>query len=311
MTTQRTISRARRTVGSFVALAVLTAGAAACSDDETSAKDTTVTVAEADGAPLLDDPSATGGELAEEFLMILQDQDMEALDAFLADGFQLQRADGTGATKAEYLADPAKVGEFTLGAEVVGVQDRGVLTVRWSVKVQEEIDGVATDTGEAARLSTFLWQGGRWRMLSHANFVLPAGDAPDTDGDAAAGTEATRVLFAQADPANAAGQTLYLQQVTIPVGVALAKHIHEGTQLATIQSGVLTYHVEENTATVVRSDGTREQFTGPTVIELRAGDSVIETADMVHWAENEGDVPVVILLATLLAKDAPMSTPRD
>jgi len=306
--TKRTNGRARRTIGSLMVVAGLAMGGSACSDDESTARDTTVTVAEADGAPVLDDPAATGRQLAEEFLMILQDQDTEALDGFLANGFQLQRADGTGATKAEYLASPAKVGEFTLGDEVTAVQDRGVLTVRWTVMVQEEIDGVATDAGEAARLSTFVWQGGRWRMLAHANFVRPAADA---DVGSAAGDEATRVLFAQADPANAPGQTLYLQQVTIPAGVALDQHIHEGTQLATIDSGVLTYHIEENTATVVRADGTTEQFTGPTVIELQPGDSVIETADMVHWAENKGDVPVVILLATLLAKDAPMSTPRD
>ncbi|MDO8390933.1 MAG: nuclear transport factor 2 family protein [Actinomycetota bacterium] len=175
MTSNRTSSRAGRCVVSFVAFTGLGLVAVGCSDDDSATeRATTPTVAEADGAPVLGDPSATGSQLAEEFLMILQDQDMEALDAYLADGFQLQRADGTGATKAEYLENPAKVGEFQLGRKVTGVQDRGVLTVRWSVKVQEEIDGVATDAGEAPRLSTFVWQNGRWRMVAHANFVLPA-----------------------------------------------------------------------------------------------------------------------------------------
>lgn len=127
-----------------------------------------------DPAPTLADPSATGRELATEFLTILQAGDIEALDEFLAPGFQLQRADGSGATKDEYLQKPASVQQFEIGADVNGVQQGKVLTVRWTVVITEVINGQPGATGEAPRLSTFLWSDGRWRMTSHANFNLPA-----------------------------------------------------------------------------------------------------------------------------------------
>lgn len=126
---------------------------------------------------------------------------------------------------------------------------------------------------------------------------------------AATDAKVSRIAYGQTDPANAPGQTLYLHQVTIPAGVALAKHHHEGTQVATIQSGVLTYHVEEHTVTVNRADGTSEQVTAPATVVLQPGDGLVEPEDMVHWAENKGTAPVVILLTSLLAKDAPLSTP--
>lgn len=127
-----------------------------------------------DPAPALADPAATGRELATEFLTILQSADLGALDEFLAPGFQLQRADGSGATKAEYLEKPASVQQFELGTNVSAVQQGEVLTVRWTVVITEVINGQPGATGEAPRLSTFLWSDGRWRMISHANFNLPA-----------------------------------------------------------------------------------------------------------------------------------------
>lgn len=137
-------------------------------------------------------------------------------------------------------------------------------------------------------------------LTACGDYVPPASDA-----------KVSRIAYGQTDPANAPGQTLYLHQVTIPAGVALPKHHHEGTQVATIQAGDLTYHVEENTVTVNHADGTSEQVSAPAVIVLHPGDGLVEPEDMVHWAENKGTVPVVILLTSLLTKDAPLSTPVD
>src|SRR5262249_35783125 len=53
----------------------------------------------------------------------------------------------------------------------------------------------------------------------------------------------TRTVYGQTAPANAPGQELYLQQVVILPGAKLPEHFHEGTQLATVRSGVLTYNV--------------------------------------------------------------------
>jgi hypothetical protein len=130
--------------------------------------------AAAASAPNLKDPNATGEKLATKFLTLLQSGDTKGLAAFLDPAFQLQRADGTGVNRAEYLANPAKVSSFELGPELVTVQHRDALTVRWQLEVDVSIDGTQYRTTEAPRLSTFRWDGRQWRMVSHANFNVPA-----------------------------------------------------------------------------------------------------------------------------------------
>ena len=123
--------------------------------------------------PVLTDPSATGRELAQRFITILKDKDQAALADFLAGAFQIQRADGTGANRAEYLEADIKISSFELGPEVYAVQEANTLTVRWSLQIDEVINGKTTGKKLAPRLSTFLWENGAWRLLSHANFNPP------------------------------------------------------------------------------------------------------------------------------------------
>lgn len=155
---------------SVVVLAVVLlvgVGLSACSDDSSSGSSTTT-------VPTLSDPSATGRELATEFMTILQEQDRTALEAFLAEGFVIQRADGSTATRDEYLEAPITVSSFELGPDVLGVQDGDVLVVRWSVEAAEATAAGALGEEVAPRLSTFVWRAGVWRMVSHANFNPPA-----------------------------------------------------------------------------------------------------------------------------------------
>jgi quercetin dioxygenase-like cupin family protein len=65
----------------------------------------------------------------------------------------------------------------------------------------------------------------------------------------------TRTPLGQASPANAPGQVLYLQRVTIAPGAKFAEHFHQGTQVARVLSGVLTYDIASGTATVTHVDG--------------------------------------------------------
>jgi quercetin dioxygenase-like cupin family protein len=118
----------------------------------------------------------------------------------------------------------------------------------------------------------------------------------------------TRTELGQATPANAPGQTLYLQRVTIAPGAKLARHFHEGTQVARIVTGVLTYDIASGTATVTRSNGKVVTYDAPATIRLRPGDTIVETADLVHHGENNGTRTVVIELASLLRTRAPLST---
>ncbi len=163
-----------RLVGALVAL-VCAVGLSGCSSDKPS-----------DAVPVVTDVNATGRELVTKFLTILQAGDKAALDGFLDDSFQIQRADGSAANKSKYLQNPSQVKSFALGKELTASMNGGVLIVRWSLVVDETINGKEIAKGEAPRLSSFLWHDGAWRLASHANFALPATNEPPVLDDAAA-----------------------------------------------------------------------------------------------------------------------------
>jgi hypothetical protein len=109
-------------------------------------------------------------------------------------------------------------------------------------------------------------------------------------------------------------RTLVLSRVTVPPGVELALHHHLGTQVAHIQSGVLTYTVRSGSA-VVR---TGEADQGPKKVRtiaagqtarIKAGQWIVEQPSDIHEAANRGGAPVTIYLATLLKTGAPPATP--
>jgi len=120
-----------------------------------------------------------------------------------------------------------------------------------------------------------------------------------------------RTAWGQTSPQNAPGQDLYLQRVVIDPGAKLPVHFHEGTQLATIRAGVLTYHVKSGEVAVTRADGKTETVSAPGTVKLRVGDTIVETESLVHYGENSGTRPVVIELAALLHTGAPLSTAVD
>jgi hypothetical protein len=119
----------------------------------------------------------------------------------------------------------------------------------------------------------------------------------------------TRTELGKAQPANAPGQELYLQRVTIAPGAKLAEHFHQGTQVARVIAGVLTYDVVSGQALVTHVNGTSETVDAPATIKLRRGESLVETQGLVHYGSNAGKRPVVIELAALLQAGAPLATP--
>jgi quercetin dioxygenase-like cupin family protein len=161
-------------------------------------------------------------------------------------------------------------------------------------------------------------------MLSRARLALLAGAVllPATAAVAYAAAvahqppaAATRTVLAQAvDPAGSRGRTLALSRVTIPAHTRLGLHRHPGTQIAYVQTGTLTYTVRKGVVNVYRGAGDQE----PTVVRrvaagrtgtVRAGEWVIERPRVVPFGANEGDRPVLILLATLFRNGAPASIP--
>ena len=126
----------------------------------------------------------------------------------------------------------------------------------------------------------------------------------------------TRTILGETAPVNAPGQEMTLQRVVIDPGAELPEHFHEGTQLARIRSGVLTYHVVSGAVAVTRADnavghgagGSTEIVTAPGTVKLRAGDTIVEDESLVHYGENRGTRTVVIELVALLHEGAPLST---
>jgi len=148
------------TVAGFVLLLGTLLGTAACGDDDTSAPETAK-------------PEVTGQRLAEKYMTLLRTKDRADLEEFLSQAFIIQRADGSWATKEQYLDNLPEIREYLVRA-VTARQDGPVLTVKWDLVVDETIDGRTFRGDPAPRLSTFLWRGDEWQLVSHANFNTPA-----------------------------------------------------------------------------------------------------------------------------------------
>lgn len=122
----------------------------------------------------------------------------------------------------------------------------------------------------------------------------------------------TRTVLAGASPAAAPDQRLELARIEIAPGTTLPAHVHPGTQLASILSGELTYTVLRGEIRVERAassgaPGSIEVLKSGDTTLLRPGDAVIETEGMLHYGENRGTEPVVIMTAVLFAAGQPAS----
>jgi quercetin dioxygenase-like cupin family protein len=130
------------------------------------------------------------------------------------------------------------------------------------------------------------------------------------------GAAAVREPLAQSTKVKGAkGKTLGLSRVTIPAGGTIALHHHEGTQVAYIQSGVLTYTVKSGSVTVMSGPADNpavvRKISGGQTGKIRAGQWIVEQPSTIHQAANNGTAKIVIYLSTLLRSGAPPSTPNS
>jgi quercetin dioxygenase-like cupin family protein len=146
-------------------------------------------------------------------------------------------------------------------------------------------------------------------VMAVVAIVLVANNEDDDRPGSTSTGGITRTPLGQASPANAPGQTLYLQRVTIAPHAKLAEHFHEGTQVARVTSGTLTYNIVSGTATITRGNGRSEEHSAPKRVLLHPDDWIIERAGLEHFGANDTDEPVVIELAALLEDGAPVATP--
>jgi quercetin dioxygenase-like cupin family protein len=130
------------------------------------------------------------------------------------------------------------------------------------------------------------------------------------------GATAVRTPLGQSTKVKGAkGKTLGLSRVTIPVDGMIALHHHEGTQVAYIQSGVLTYTVKSGSVTVMSGPADNpkvvHKISSGQTGKIMAGQWIVEQPSTIHQAANLGKTKIVIYLATLLRTGAPPSTPNS
>ena len=130
-----------------------------------------------DSAATVQDPGATGTELVNQYIALLKAKDTDGLRRFISDAFIIQRADGSHSQKAAYLENFPEIGDYSI-TDVSALQADSSLIVRWFLTVDEVIDGRRYSGEPAPRLSTFVYQGGEWRLSSHANFNAPTNATP-------------------------------------------------------------------------------------------------------------------------------------
>jgi hypothetical protein len=141
--------------GAFLVPALLLAGPAGASTARAASSGT--------------DATATAETLVDRYFTLLHDEDEAGLRKFLSPAFTLQRADGTGATKDEYLRNLPTVESFEL-TDLVAERAGDVLAVRYLAEATGVVDGRAYTPGPAPRLSVFVRDQKRWRIVAHANF---------------------------------------------------------------------------------------------------------------------------------------------
>lgn len=110
-----------------------------------------------------------GERLTNKYYTLLQSKDIRGLREFLSPAFQLQRANGTGADRSEYLADLPTISDFAV-SDLVTTRVGDTLVVRFVATVAGSVDGSGFTPGPAPRISTYVRNDGRWRLVSHANF---------------------------------------------------------------------------------------------------------------------------------------------
>jgi quercetin dioxygenase-like cupin family protein len=152
-------------------------------------------------------------------------------------------------------------------------------------------------------------------ILAALAFVVIGGVAGYVIAQSGGGPAVREPLAQSTKVKGAKGKTLGLSRVTIPAGGTIALHHHEGTQVAYIQSGVLTYTVRSGSVTVMSGPADNptivRKISGGQTGKIRAGQWIVEQPSTVHQAANNGSARIVIYLSTLLRTGAPPSTPNS
>lgn len=233
------------------------------------------------------DNDALGERLSEKFLSLLKSKDRDGLKNFLSPAFQLQRVNGVGTAKAAYLKDLPSIGEFVV-SNVVATRTGDTLVARYLANVEGVVDGQAYSPGVAPRISTFQRSGGRWQLVSHANFNALQGEAaaPGVEvllSKAMATTLGQPLVYPESTPAQLSSSIL-----TLAPGQQTGWHLHDAPLYFYVMSGSVEVSYE-----------------GGITKTYDAGTAVIEAIETPHNGRNPGATDTVVLVVNIGAEGVP------
>lgn len=148
---------------------------------------------------------------------------------------------------------------------------------------------------------------GRWAVIS-------AQDSTPALPQGAVGV--TGLVLGAIEPASLDGYELQLFRSEWEPGSSISGHTHPGALVSCVESGVLTFEIQEGAATVIRAHGAgtpapTETMSVGTPITYGPGDCVAFDQDAVttsHTAWNADSEPVVLWEAHLYKVGEPAST---
>ena len=114
-----------------------------------------------------------------------------------------------------------------------------------------------------------------------------------------------REVLASGYPTQDQKQILELVRYTIAPRTKLPTHTHPGMQIERVEAGTLTYTVVEGEAKVTKANDTELILQKGKTMQLTVGDSLVESAGMVHYGENQTNKPIILLSASLFNANQP------
>jgi protein-disulfide isomerase len=117
-------------------------------------------------------PGTRGLQLVNRFFSDVQGKKVADLKKFLSSAFQLQRADGTRQSKAQFLAKLPTVKSYKL-RDTLETSAGPTIVVTYQVAANEVIDGKPYQTGYLPRISVFVNGPQGWQFVAHSNFNTP------------------------------------------------------------------------------------------------------------------------------------------
>ena len=117
--------------------------------------------------------ASSGLALMTAYSQLLVAKDKAAVASLLCNAFQIQRADGSYANRAQYLSKLPDLRAFSF-ANATQARSNGIVTVRMEATATLFVNGAMYSPKAAPQMAVFRWLNKRWLLVAQGNFNLPA-----------------------------------------------------------------------------------------------------------------------------------------